>query len=222
MVLAAHYQHAHIAPLETEAEVIKIDQFKILSGTTVVMFATRQECHMAVPLSVPISVRPADDKTQLTGKESVASILTRWQTTLISDWLTRTKSSPELNHLHLSDEERTDHLPRLVDDIVARLSKGTFPTQDSDASTSPAAVEHGRLRKRQGYSSAMLIHESRILQVTIFGALHKHLSVLDFNQLLPDVMVIADEVDSQLTQTMESFTDASLKSPKVQLVKPKA
>ena len=58
----------------------------------------------------------------------------------------------------------------------------------------------------------MLIHESRILQVTIFGTLHKNLSVLDFSLLLPDVMTIADEVDAQLTQTMESFTKANPKS----------
>jgi hypothetical protein len=38
--------------------------------------------------------------------------------------------------------------------------------------------------------------------------------------LLPDVMTIADEVDSQLTQTMESFTSGALKSEKAQLVKP--
>jgi hypothetical protein len=51
----------------------------------------------------------------------------------------------------------------------------------------------------------MLIHESRILQVTIFGTLHKNLKALDFSVLLPDVMIIADEVDAQLTQTMTSF-----------------
>jgi hypothetical protein len=58
----------------------------------------------------------------------------------------------------------------------------------------------------QGYSPAMLVHDSRILQVTLFGMLQKNLSALDFSLLLPDVMTIADEVDSQLTQAMESFT----------------
>jgi hypothetical protein len=58
----------------------------------------------------------------------------------------------------------------------------------------------------------MLIHESRILQVAIFGTLHKSLSTLDFNLLLPDVMIIADEVDAQLTQTMDAFTKARPKS----------
>jgi hypothetical protein len=58
----------------------------------------------------------------------------------------------------------------------------------------------------------MLIHESRILQVTIFGTLHKHLTALDFSVLLPDVMIIADEVDAQLTQTMDAFANGGPKS----------
>jgi hypothetical protein len=55
----------------------------------------------------------------------------------------------------------------------------------------------------------MLVHDSRILQVTLFGTLQRNLSALDFSLLLPDVMTIADEVDSQLTQAMESFTNVA-------------
>jgi hypothetical protein len=168
---------------------------------------------MAAPLTVL-----ADDKSQPASTESVAAILTRCKASLIADWLTRTKSTPELNHLHLSDEQRTGHLPKLLDDIVTRLRETKLTSKDSDAIDSPAAVEHGKLRQKQGYTSGMLIHESRILQVTIFGTLHKNLSALDFSLLLPDVMVIADEVDAQLTQTMENFTNATPKSAKPQLV----
>jgi hypothetical protein len=121
------------------------------------------------------------------------------------------KEDPELNHLHLSDGERTEHLPKLIDDLVARLCIPKLPDKDSDAVASPAAVEHGKLRQKQGYTSAMLIHESRILQVAIFGTLHENLSMLDFDLLLPDVMIIADEVDAQLTQTMAAFSNAKPK-----------
>jgi hypothetical protein len=177
---------------------------------------------MAVALKVPIAHTALleDDKSEPTSKESVAAILNRCKISLMADWLTRTKSTPELNHLHLSDAQRTGHLPKLIDDIVARLVTTRLPTQDSDATASPAAVEHGKLRRAQGYSSGMLIHESRILQVTIFGTLHKNLTVLDLSLLLPDVMIIADEVDAQLTQTMESFTNTTPKSAKPQLLSP--
>jgi RsbT co-antagonist protein rsbRD N-terminal domain len=179
---------------------------------------------MATPLTVP-TAQPAlrsHEKSQSAGKESVAATLSRCKAPLIHNWLARVKKTPQLSHLHLRDDERTGHLPRLVDDLVTRLGKPKSPHKDSDAIASPAATEHGRLRRTQGYSSSMLIHESRILQVTIFETLHENLGILDFNLLLPDVMIIADEVDSQLTQTMESFTTGAPKSAKTQLVKPKA
>jgi hypothetical protein len=166
---------------------------------------------MAAPLPVPIARKTpvTTDKPQPTESESVAAILTRCKSSLINNWLARTKKTPQLNQLKLSDEERTGHLSRLVDDLVVRLDRPKLPDKDSDAIASPAAIEHGRLRRKQGYSSAMLIHESRILQVTIFGTLHENLSVLDFNLLLPDVMIIADEVDAQLTQTMDAFAQGT-------------
>jgi hypothetical protein len=168
---------------------------------------------MAAPVKVPIvqNIPLTNDYPRPASTESVAAILKRCKTSLIADWLARTKRTPELNHLHLSDDERTGHLPKLVDDVMVRLGKTELPTQDSDAAVSFAAIAHGDLRRKQGYSRAMLIHESRILQVTIFGTLHKNLSVLDFSLLLPDVMTIADEVDAQLTQTMESFSKTTLK-----------
>jgi hypothetical protein len=57
----------------------------------------------------------------------------------------------------------------------------------------------------QGYTPEMLVHESRIFQVTIFGTLQNIMNALDFSLLLPDVMIIADEVDAQLTQSMRSY-----------------
>ena len=70
---------------------------------------------------------------------------------------------------------------------------------------SEAAVQHGKVRQSQGYSVPMLVEEFRILQVSIFHTLQKNLSRVDFSLLLTDVMTIADEVDSQLKQTITSF-----------------
>src|SRR5579872_3550212 len=141
-------------------------------------------------------------------KERVGAILQRCISGVIADWLVRAKQSGELNRVQLSDEERTGLLPRLVEDLVVRLSKPCVTPTEGDAIFSAAAIDHGKLRYKQGYTPAMLVHESRILQVTLFGTLQGNLRFLDFSVLLPDVMTIADEVDAQLTQSMDSYMDA--------------
>jgi ActR/RegA family two-component response regulator len=138
-------------------------------------------------------------------KKRVGAILERSISSVIEDWLARAKNSAELNHLTLSDDERAGHLPQLVEDLVVRLSKPNATAEDSDAAVSEPAIAHGKLRYLQGYTPAMLVHESRILQVTLFGTLQHNLNLLDFSLLLPDVMTIADEVDAQLTQSMDSY-----------------
>jgi CheY-like chemotaxis protein len=77
-------------------------------------------------------------------------------------------------------------------------------------SVSPAAVLHGMSRRRSGYSAAMLVEESRILQVTIFKTLQNNLATIDPSLLLHGLMTIADEIDSQLSQTMAGFLEDSL------------
>jgi DNA-binding response OmpR family regulator len=140
-----------------------------------------------------------------TPKERVAAILQRCMSDVVEGWLAKVKKSKELNRVSLSDEERTGYLPKLIEDLVLRLRAPNVPGEESDSICSAAAVAHGKIRRLQGYSPAMLVHDSRILQVTLFGTLQKNLSALDFSLLLPDVMTIADEVDSQLTQAMDSY-----------------
>jgi DNA-binding response OmpR family regulator len=150
--------------------------------------------------------------TKRVNKESVGAILLRCSTGIVGTWLARAKQSSELNRISLSDEERTGHLPKLVEDLALRLSKPRATDNDGDAVFSAAAVAHGKLRYLQGYTPAMLVHESRILQVTIFGTLQINLESLDFSLVLPDVMTIADEVDAQLTQSMDSYMKAMRQS----------
>jgi len=138
-------------------------------------------------------------------KERVGAILQRCIPLIVEKWLARAKRSDDLNQLALSDDDRTGYLPHLVEDLVTRLNNFSAADKDSDADFSISATAHGKLRFMQCYTPAMLVHESRILQVTVFGVLQENLSSLDFSLLLPDVMSIADEVDAQLTQAMVSY-----------------
>jgi hypothetical protein len=133
--------------------------------------------------------------------KSVAVVLERELASTIKEWLRQVKLIPDLTNIPLSDSDRTGHLPKLFDDLLCRLR---LP-RDAEPPVSITASAHGRLRFVQGYSPSMLVEESRIFQVTTFGALHLHQSELEQNQVLLDVMIIADEADRQLTEAVRSF-----------------
>jgi len=139
--------------------------------------------------------------------ERVASILERDASITIVNWLSAVKTDDELSQIRLSNEQRTGHLPQLIRELVHRLR---VPRSLGTNQASEGAVLHGKVRRAQGYSIPMIIEESRILQVSIFNTLQTNLSVVDFSLLLVDVMTIADEVDSQLKQTIVSFTETAV------------
>ena len=139
--------------------------------------------------------------TTLNKVSSVADILERELKPTIKDWLRRVNLVPELTDTKLSDADRTGHLTKLYHDLIRRLRLA----KDAKPPISMAAAAHGKVRREQGYSASMLIEESRVFQVATFSTLHLHQSELDQNQLLLDVMVIADEVDAQLKETVSSL-----------------
>jgi hypothetical protein len=138
--------------------------------------------------------------------ERVASILERDANFTIADWFSRVRLDHELTDIALSDQERTGHLPQLLRELVHRLR---VPRALGTRQVSEGAVSHGKIRYAQGYSIPLMVEESRMLQVSIFHTLQKNLNVVDFSLLLIDVMTIADEVDSQLKQTIISFSESA-------------
>src|SRR5216683_2369176 len=137
---------------------------------------------------------------------SVATILERELDPTIKEWLRRVNLVPELTDVALSNADRTGHLARLYADLICRLRLA----KDFRPPVSITAAAHGKIRREQGYSASMLIEESRIFQVATFSTLHTHQSELDPNELLSDIMVIADEVDAQLKETVRSLMDTKL------------
>jgi CheY-like chemotaxis protein len=147
--------------------------------------------------------------TSLSDVESVATILERESKATLEDWYSRAERDCSVITVQLERSERCAHLPAVFRDLVDRL-RHPLPL-GTHALVSADAAEHGRMRRRQGYTPAMLVEESRMLQVSIFQTLQNNLQAVDFSLLLLDVMAIADEVDSQLAQAMTSYVaDANL------------
>ena len=136
--------------------------------------------------------------------ESVADIIERKLDVIIKEWLARVEKEPELTAIPLNFQERTGHLPQLLHDVIRRLRMD----EGTKAPISEAAAHHGDLRSKQGYTVALAVEESRLLQVSIFSTLHKSETNLEFSPILPAVVTIADEVDAQLKQQMLRFMAA--------------
>jgi hypothetical protein len=133
----------------------------------------------------------------------VASILEHGLWTTIQDWMTLVERDEELTYVPLSFADYAGHMPNLIADLTYRLR---LPTAEKAAISSSARL-HGTLRQQQGYTVAMVVEESRILQASLFNTLQKHLDMVDFSKVLLDIITIADEVDSQLKQAVLAFAE---------------
>ncbi len=140
--------------------------------------------------------------------ETLATILERTTESSIADWYESVEQEDSLMAVPLSREVRCNHLPQLFRDLARRLQ--AFKPLGTKELKSESASNHGLARRQQGYTAAMMVEESRILQVTIFHTLQKNLGTIDFSVLLLGVMTIADEVDSQLSQSMTSYIAESV------------
>jgi CheY-like chemotaxis protein len=161
------------------------------------------------PMSPPVLIQTIKDRLKAGSsaagrvKQTVAYIIEQDTQITIEDWLSRVDSEPDVITVKLSPRKRSAHLPHLFRDLVTRLRK-PLPL-GTRALISTAAADHGLLRREQGYTAAMIVEESRMLQVSIFQTLQNNLHRVDFSLLLLGVMAIADEVDSQLAQAMASY-----------------
>jgi len=120
--------------------------------------------------------------------EKVADILHRETQSIIAQRLARVDAELEVE-VQLTAEERCAHLPEMFHDLVTRL-RNPLPL-GTRALTSDAAHDHDCLRRGQGYTPAMMVEESRMLQVSIFETLQSHSEMLETSELMTDVMAIA-------------------------------
>jgi len=167
----------------------------------------------ATSLIQVIKQRAASGPHRMRKIETVAAILERTTESTIQEWFARIQKEERLVAIPMSYEQRCGHLPMVFRDLTWRLR--SHQPIGTKAPISSSAAEHGVNRFRHGYSAAMLVEESRMLQVSIFHTLQNNLASIDYSVLLIGVMTIADEIDFQLSQAIASYTAEMLQSSTV-------
>lgn len=120
---------------------------------------------------------------------------------VVSQWLQRVSTNPELRRVSLTEAERRDHVPDLLDEAIARACDDWISVEERQK----AAERHGTLRYHQGYSAPMLILEAQLLQEVISECIRENVLVMDICHLIPDIARVWDTITSELRDSVRAY-----------------
>jgi PAS domain S-box-containing protein len=119
-----------------------------------------------------------------------------------SQWLKQILTDPEIAAIPLTDEDRVDHVPELLDELIGRIEE----QRDSlSAKAVEAARKHGRTRFQQGYTIPQMLFEMRVLQQVLSATIQRDLLSLDLSTLVPDIFKTGESLESALEIAIRSY-----------------
>ena len=121
---------------------------------------------------------------------------------ITKDWLRLVKAHPELGAIRISDKDRIDHLPMLIEEMAKRVDKGSDITTEQAKAT---AIAHGKERALQGYSIPLVVIEMRLLQHVLSAVLQHNLIRMDLSTVIGDMMLVGESLQEQLEFSIRGF-----------------
>ena len=113
------------------------------------------------------------------------------------------KSDPALSALPLTDEQRIELVPRMLEDLAMML-------EISERGQEPPEIVHsakmrGFKQYRQGYTIPLLAAHVRFLEQAIYDVLHEHMRSLNLNYFMFDLKRLNNNLGIQLEHTQVAF-----------------
>jgi DNA-binding response OmpR family regulator len=133
----------------------------------------------------------------------LTEVLSQHLASITADWISHCHSDSELSRIPLSDLERSDHVPRVIQQALG-IALGD---RLSEATTS-AAREHGIVRRKQGYTVPLLIRETRLLDETISRCIQANLLAIDISHLISDLVAVNQTIQIQLEHSVAAFLES--------------
>ncbi|MGI9103409.1 MAG: response regulator [Terriglobales bacterium] len=115
------------------------------------------------------------------------------------------KSHRKLGALPLSDEERVDHIPELLKYVVRTIESGNGDSLSEQSRALAAA--HGRARRRHGYTIAMIVDDTRVLEQAIYDLVQEGLLELDLSHLITDLRKLNDSLENKLQESLNAYLE---------------
>lgn len=141
--------------------------------------------------------------------QPIADALARRRGAILAAWLKAALAQPF--HAEHPDAAVADHIPVLLDTIVAVLRQSTYhddiqPPMD-DASVIAAATAHAQMRFEQGLGPVAIVTEFRLLRHEIGRALIDSVEDAPPSDILAGQAVIDDALDGAATVGLNALSD---------------
>jgi DNA-binding response OmpR family regulator len=153
-------------------------------------------------------------RSKLSGKSEEHRIRPRRLTEIIAEnlqsitdeWLQLCRGDPELGAIRISDAERSDQVPRVIQQALGIALGASLSDK-----TAPAARDHGIVRNKQGFTLPLLIRETRLLQGIISQCVQVNLLAIEISNLLTDMISVNQTLQVLLEQSVVAFLEESKK-----------
>jgi ActR/RegA family two-component response regulator len=119
---------------------------------------------------------------------------------IVRQWLTAVKKDEEISAIPLSDSDREDHVPLLLQQSLERARGRQLTPEDTDA-----AELHGAVRRKQGYSIPLVVREAKILLRVLADCVQQNLLAIQVSYLIPDMVNVWETVASELEISVKAF-----------------
>lgn len=121
---------------------------------------------------------------------------------ICDEWLDGVLANPEIAEIPISREDRTDHIPMLLDEVIGRMESDR---ETLSAKAAEAARIHGRTRYQQGYTIPQILFETRVLQQVLSGMIQRELLSLELSSLVPDVFQTGESLEAALEISIRTY-----------------
>lgn len=141
--------------------------------------------------------------------KQVSQVLQEVEPSIVRIFARSARTAPELSALRLSENELSAHVPAVIDELIRRVRSGS---EELTGEGRKSAASYGKRRRQQGYSIAMVVCESHLLERIISKCLHDSLLRLDMSRLIPDMIAVGEALHAYLEEAVRAFSESALLS----------
>ena len=134
----------------------------------------------------------------------IATVITDNVDRILEYWLAEIKKDHKMESVRLSDKERIDHLPLVLESLALTLESDE---REFAADALQAARKHGIERAKDGYNIPMLVLEVGTLHRALSKIVQDSLLEIDVSTVIDDSMKIGENLNALLEQSIRGFEE---------------